>query len=621
MKRGLLATLLFLVAVTSPAQAEEKNDLVLTQYAVNGTSVALGFSTTTAGDTLRVTVDPTSVSARSRLNDSSPILGRSFTATLRSQDSDGANRVEITFSLPELKEIGAHRALAEIVSGSRTLARTTFFISSLSSKAAKRTPITWLWPITDRPHRGLDNIFFDDQLATDLGPSGRLTRLVRAAADHNVVWVLDPELLASIEQMSLGYQVRRGDELVSGSGSDLASTWLEQLRLATASRDVIALPYADPDLATVNPVDLGALRNYALLTVSRILNRSDFTVASNVGLTSDGAINEAMPRTLNKSGFTALVMSSDAFTNEVTFTRPAMAAINSGVQLVVADSKITQALASGDSQGANRALAEIATITAERPADPRIQLLQPPRTWNPSEDALRIVLAGLRNSEQGWTHLRNQVPGEWPTPQLSAMPYSATFTDALASMLAKVARTQAVLGSDYEPSLDRAMRAYTAINSNFRTNKSTLITQLDRSASAYVNNLRILPGRYVLTGKEQSIPLTIVNGFDRPVRISVDLRPHAPRVVIRGTSTVEIPANGRTQLQVPVTSVAAGLVAVDAYIVSSDGQQYGDGAVLNLDVRNIGPVGNWILYGSVALLALAVGLRLTRQMRSRRNPS
>lgn len=615
MKRWLIAALLLLTPL--PALAAEKSNIELSAYSVKGVTATLAFSIDASEvvDSVRIIVDPTIVATRSALNDQSQVDGDRFTFPIIDQ-----NRIELSIRVPSLTKVGAHRASAEVMSGGRTLARTQFFISSLTGKGVLKTPVTWFWPITDRPHRGLDNVFLDDQLATDLGQNGRLTRLVRAGAGNNVVWVLDPELLASIEQMALGYQVRRGGELIDGEGQEFAAAWLESLRLATVSRDVLVLPYADPDLASISGADLGALRTYARSTISRILNRSDFSLTSDIGWPSDQRLTSPLMAALRQSDFNAVLLSNSAFAADpaAIATPASILSPTQGITPLLADSGLTKALSQGNISGATRLLAEIATITGERPADQRIQLLLPPRQWNPDDSALTTLLSALRAQEEGLTHLRNQRPEQIDGPTFNGKAYSESFTSALLSMTTKVLRTQAALGADYEPSIDRYMRAFTAINANFRTLKSTLVTALDKSASAYVNTLRILPGRYTLTGKEQSIPLTIVNGFDRPVTLSVDAQPHAPRVVIRGTTSVEIPANGRTQLQVPVTSVAAGLVAVDAYLLTSDGQRYGDGAVLNLDVRNIGPIGNWILYGSVALLALALGLRLTRHIRRRR---
>lgn len=615
MKRLLLSLLLGLL-LPLPAFAGEKDKIELSGYSVKKIEAKLtfAFTSTTNADSVRVTVDPNAVATRSALNDASDITGDRFLFPVTEE-----KRLTVTMRLPSLGKVGAHRARAELVSGNQVLARTSFFISSLSGQGARETPITWLWPLTDRPHRGLDNVFLDDQLATDLGPNGRLTRLVRAGAGNNVVWVLDPELLASIEQMAVGYQVRRGGELVAGAGQSAASAWLESLRLATTNRDVIVLPYSDPDLASISTNDLGLLRTYARSTVSRILNRSDFTLTSDIGWPSDQKLTLPMVGALRQSGYKGVLISNAAFDEDPAATAtPASLLTNfQGLSLLLADSDLTQALADGSALGANRLLAEIATITGERPADQRIQLLVPPRRWDPSENALSILLSALRSDEEGLTHFRNQEPEATASPIFNGKSYSSTFTGAAASMTMQIMQTQSALGKDYEPSIDRYVRAFTAVNSNFRTLKSTLVSSLEKSARSYVNTLRILPGRYTLTGKEQTIPLTIINGFDRAVTLSVDVQPHAPRVVIRGTTSVEIPANARTQLQVPVTAVAAGLVAADAYLLTADGQRYGDGAVLNLDVRNIGPIGSWILYGSVVLLALALGLRLTRHIRRR----
>ncbi|WP_349345179.1 DUF6049 family protein [Streptomyces rapamycinicus] len=125
---------------------------------------------------------------------------------------------------------------------------------------------TVLWPVLDAPRmealtlRTQDSVlpvFRDDQLTAAFGPGGRLRRLVEMGKGRPVTWVLDPDLIVQARAMVAGYRVARtpGDtdplRATEGKGDEAAAGWLAALRAAVRGREVIALPYADPDLASL----------------------------------------------------------------------------------------------------------------------------------------------------------------------------------------------------------------------------------------------------------------------------------------------------------------------------------------------------------------------------------
>ena len=66
-------------------------------------------------------------------------------------------------------------------------------------------------------------------------------------------WVIDPDLLDSAADMSkpAGYLRVAGDGTQPGTGGISAAAWLDQIRTATATSEVVALPYADPDITAL----------------------------------------------------------------------------------------------------------------------------------------------------------------------------------------------------------------------------------------------------------------------------------------------------------------------------------------------------------------------------------
>ncbi|WKX72067.1 DUF6049 family protein [Streptomyces sp. XD-27] len=125
---------------------------------------------------------------------------------------------------------------------------------------------TVLWPLTDVPHMqaltlgtggGARPVFRDDALADSLAAGGRLRQMVEAGVGRPVTWVIDPDLIVQAEAMADGYRVARTPDTtdprdsVEGGGAEAAASWLEALEEAVDGREVVALPYADPDLAAL----------------------------------------------------------------------------------------------------------------------------------------------------------------------------------------------------------------------------------------------------------------------------------------------------------------------------------------------------------------------------------
>ena len=76
-------------------------------------------------------------------------------------------------------------------------------------------------------------MFVDDELVTDLAPTGRLGGLLAAGADQGITWVIDPDLLETVADMADqdGYRVRDPADpsrTLPGTRADVAAAWLAQ---------------------------------------------------------------------------------------------------------------------------------------------------------------------------------------------------------------------------------------------------------------------------------------------------------------------------------------------------------------------------------------------------------
>jgi len=128
--------------------------------------------------------------------------------------------------------------------------------------------------LVSTPHRLFDGTFRNDDLYLDLLPEGRLGKLVFSPPRGVHTWVIDPELVDEIADMSDGYVVAND---VQPKGQESAKKFLTQLALITTSQPVIALPYGNPDpvLATqLAPSELRFYSSFGKLVLEAQLRRS-----------------------------------------------------------------------------------------------------------------------------------------------------------------------------------------------------------------------------------------------------------------------------------------------------------------------------------------------------------
>jgi hypothetical protein len=138
---------------------------------------------------------------------------------------------------------------------------------------ASRTAVGWLWPLTERTHRGPTGTFLDDGLAESISPNGRLDRALavierlpgstapggtQIVPAVPVALAIDPALVEELQLMAAGpYAVAGVDG--AGRGTDAAATFLHRLVAVAAVHPVVALPYGDVDVDALDAAGLTAV--------------------------------------------------------------------------------------------------------------------------------------------------------------------------------------------------------------------------------------------------------------------------------------------------------------------------------------------------------------------------
>ena len=102
--------------------------------------------------------------------------------------------------------------------------------------------------ITEPTHRLSDGVFFDDELATKLAPTGELGLLIYSPSRGIKSWLVDPATMSEILAMSNGYVISDGWEIKDAqvSGQEVAKAWLAQFLRVSRNEKISVLTYGNP---------------------------------------------------------------------------------------------------------------------------------------------------------------------------------------------------------------------------------------------------------------------------------------------------------------------------------------------------------------------------------------
>jgi hypothetical protein len=133
-----------------------------------------------------------------------------------------------------------------------TVGRGRTFLPVVSEDPDETVRQTSIVVLTSRPSLLRSGYFLDDHLVEELSESGRLSRLLGAAAAQGTSFAIDPALVQEVQAMVDGHRVLNADGTTrEGGGAGAAQTWLTELSALISSGDGYRLPYGDPDVAAL----------------------------------------------------------------------------------------------------------------------------------------------------------------------------------------------------------------------------------------------------------------------------------------------------------------------------------------------------------------------------------
>ncbi|MFF8769953.1 DUF6049 family protein [Kitasatospora sp. NPDC015120] len=551
----------------------------------------------------------------------------------------------------------------------------TFLPYNPTPAEAQPSRVTTLWPLVHAPVLAAqtlsDNdqtvpVLRDDSLAAEFAPGGRLYALVETGSSlTGLTWVVDPDLLDTAFAMTRDYRVQKPgtagnaakeENTVRGTGTAAATAWLEKLRAAVAKpgSQVVALPYADPDLASIahNAPELegidAALGKAATAGRLTVEGRLSVDTRSDVAWPYRGYLDQRIASVAQRAGAGLVLVNGGSMpeSDVLKYTPSAVRPIGNGQSAVVADQVVSslfeEDLPAPQDQtlAVQRFLAETFVISRQEPQNPRGLLVMPPRDLTAA--TAKVLAGALQAAQDGkWVEparldalaqaapdpkANTAVPAptdyparvrdsELPAADLTATTRIQADLDTLMQVLTLPQRVRGPFSAAMVRSLSTEWRTRGPEGSVYREGVQSYLDELTRAVK--------VPPKRVITfaGDTGVLQVSVRNDLTQTVtNLKLVLSPSQPnrlRVELPAEELV-LPASQSVTLRFPAEAKNNGTVNMTAqlYTTGPDPKPYGAPVVFRVEVTS---VTNGVLYvfgGGLVLLLLAA-LRFLRQRKRR----
>lgn len=535
----------------------------------------------------------------------------------------------------------------------RSTART--FIPSFQSKPAP-VRVSWIWPLIDRPHRGVSpSVFTDDDLATSASTGGRLDRALKTIEllpdSVRVSLVVDPELIDALSVMAKGYTVRTSAGTTKGTGGPAAQAWLDRLKTIAPREDISLTGYADPDVDAVVNTGLSwspSLDPQVAARVIKWLGQRSSTISWPVGETlTDRGLDSVVA---NGSSLVILKDSVLASGTGQVLAPNALAPLPSAggnAHALVTDTgmeaSVAKALSSAGAVNRNQQLttllAQLAVRAAGQPDESDYAVLVPPRAVDVQPTQAAAVINS--SSQEAWA--KSITPAQAlatvePVDHGSLKPSSVSA--AAGARMRKVAAAIAAedsfrdcLASDdaatllagYGPAIQRAQSSAWRADPVGGSAYVATITAGINGLRAGIRLVQPPNSQYTLASSDAPLYITVENALTRPVRIRIRVTPalgvQGFSATPRGAQTIPAARDGkptRITIKVPAHVERTGRFRITVQLETPSGGALGRAVPLKVRSNAFGTLALWITGIAFAILVLAILIRLLRRVRARR---
>ncbi len=529
--------------------------------------------------------------------------------------------------------------------------------------------IAWLVPLTLDPDpalHGVDGAARTAAWTTAIGPGSRLDRVITGTDSSLVTWVIDPAILGPPTASSPGDTSTAPGAAASapptpdqgGAQSPdpvaaATTTLMNRLREAAPRHTFWSLPYADPDVTALLPLPSGVSALRTLISHTPALDATVGPARGDVAWPVAGTLTPAREKQLKQAfsprALAGVVTSASNLTANSGHTPDASRRSSGGLPLLAYDEALSSTFAQTSSSvtGAitiQRFLADTMALLGERPGTQnRSVLVAAPRTFAGDPTVLTAFFAAIAKApwliptttdqllaaskaaaEEPPVLLKPVTPTSPAPSSTRADPLNPGSSPLTAARLGTVSKTMsaitgiASIRDDPEPFRSRWVDAQNQVLSVRWRGHGRGIEAIDSATQAAVHavsqGVRVAPSSVNFFADKGVLQITVVNDLAVPVHdVRLTLTPGQPRLRIeQQPRPLRIGAKSRTNVQLHITAIAAGLVPIKAVLTTANGTPLGQNA--HVDVR-VQPTSTWIYWVLGALAGIILVLGTYRSLR------
>ena len=543
----------------------------------------------------------------------------------------------------------------------------TFLPTLGPNKEFEPISIAWLVPLTLDPDPALHGAASPARTAAwtrAVGPGSRLDRLIQGTENANVTWAIDPAILGPQQTPSAVDASATPSPTPSASQpttpdvtptpdpvTGMTTALAKRLKAAAPLHTFWSLPYADPDLTALLPLTSGNQSLNALISHPSTLDVAVGPARADIAWPVGGKLTTQSQAQLRRAfaspGLTAAVTSASTLTSNTGPTADASHKASSGLPLLAYDEALSRTVTQTSSTTTGvitiqRFLADSMALLGERPGTPdRSVLVAEPRTFTGDPAVLQSLFAAVAKAP--WLKptttgqllaasekLTAEAPGgrTGTTGTATSSPASPTASDpldpgrspltpgqlaAIPGMLSAIAGIDSILSDGHRFAsiwTDAQVQKFSTRWRNHPEGLAAVNTATRAAISTVSRRVTVAPSSVNFFADRGVMQVTVVNDLSVPIHdVHLVLTPAQPRLRIdQQPGPLRIGAKSRATVPLHVTSIAAGVVNVEAVLATRNGTPLGQNASVNVRVQ---PTGTWIYWvlGGLAGLILVLGIQ------------
>jgi hypothetical protein len=151
--------------------------------------------------------------------------------------------------------------------------------------------------------------------------------------------------------------------------------------------------------------------------------------------------------------------------------------------------------------------------------------------------------------------------------------------------------------------------------------RAILALDLFSAALEISEKIRLAPGRFTVTTTKQNLPITLVNDFTNPAKISLRVETINGKVIVGKVPDQVVSGKSKIQVMIPVEVITSGKSTLVVKIYSEKRKLLGNEVFYPVTLKVISPVATWITTGGAIVLFLSALVQSFRRIKRTRKKS